>query len=219
MYYTYLQNTSPRVTREPSSSLGTISLVIIGLMIRRGNSGWGEGATNDSCRASRRKSIRGAGGVSTTVFAAAVLFPSYCENVTGSYVLHGLPPGASGTPAMHAARYRDVGITRDKPRRPRRAISFIRERRVAADHRVPRGAASRSAENRSPTHERTRRARNAAGHELWWSWCAASSSGARRSVNSREGIPLYLYIHIFVTGRYASECDGDVRFAEGLTCY
>ncbi|KYM87533.1 hypothetical protein ALC53_03433 [Atta colombica] len=42
-------------------------------MIRRGNSNRGEGATNDSRQASRRKSIRGTGGVSTAVFAAAVL--------------------------------------------------------------------------------------------------------------------------------------------------
>ncbi|KYN02569.1 hypothetical protein ALC62_06610, partial [Cyphomyrmex costatus] len=50
--------------------------------IRRGNSGRGEGATDDSRRASRRKSIHGAGGVSTAVFAAAVLFPSYCRRLS-----------------------------------------------------------------------------------------------------------------------------------------
>lgn len=119
-------------------------------MIRRGNSGRGEGAT-DSCRASRRKSIRSAGGVST-VFAAAVLFPPYYENVAEPCVFHGLPPGAI---TMPAARYRDVGIARDKLVPPT-ATPFIRKQHVAADHRVPRGAASRSARI-DPSTKRTRR--------------------------------------------------------------
>lgn len=129
-------------------------------MIRRGNSGRSEGATDDSCRASRRKSIRGAGGVSTAVFATAVLFPSYCENVTGSFLFHGPPPGATGMPAMLAARYRDIGITRDKPAPPTshvsRSLSFGKARR----DRSPRSARRRLPLRReSIPDERTRRAK------------------------------------------------------------
>jgi len=64
---------------------------------------------------------------------------------------------------MPVARYRDIGSHEISPRFRRQRFSHS-ERRVATDHRVPRGAAFCSAENRSPTKEHG--ARNATGHEL-----------------------------------------------------
>ncbi|KYQ52983.1 hypothetical protein ALC60_07709 [Trachymyrmex zeteki] len=174
-------------------------------MIHRGNFGRGKGATDDSRRASRRKSIRGAGGVSTAVFAVAVLFPSYCENVTGSFVFHGLPRGTTGTSVMPAAHYRDIEITRDKPVLPTSAFCnlFHSERRVATDS--PRYARRRlSLHRESIPDERTRRAkrdRTRARHLVV----------LVRRILRRGGALIYeknsvISKHTFTTGRYASEC-------------
>lgn len=156
-------------------------------MIRRGNSGRGEGATDDSCRASRRKSIRGAGGVSTAEgLRRQCCFLRTGENVeTGSFVFHGPPPGATGTPAMPAPRYRDIGIARNKAAPPTSrvlAISFIRKgasRPITAFRAAPPPAPLR--ESISPT-KGPRRAKRATGRErrTRWSWCAASSDVEER---------------------------------------
>lgn len=79
-------------------------------MIRKGNPVRGEGATcwGIATRIDTRRRRR----VDGSVYAAAVLFPPYRENVT--IVFHG--PGSNpGVPALLAARDRDIGIARDKP--------------------------------------------------------------------------------------------------------
>lgn len=180
---------------------------------------------NDSqgeLRSERRRYRRLVSGVATQIdtrrrraacrraaFAAAVLFPTCCENVSGSYVFHGQPPGATGTDAaMPAAlHYHDVGIARDKPARPQRprlarSFSFGKARR----DRSPRSARRRlprSAERIDPRRKDTAR-ETRAGQRRRWSWCAASS-GREVRVNSRQE---FRYIcNVIVTG-------GDIRVPE-----
>lgn len=179
-------------------------------MIRRGNSDRDEGATDDSCRASRRKSIRGAGGVvpSSAVFAACggpVLFPPYCENVTGSYVPRGPSPGATGTPVMPvAARYRDIETAHEKSiyiRRLRsvsRSLAFGKARFRAAPRlplrreSIPRPNTTRKGHGRT----RAKRDRTRAPTTLVVPGDGAPHPPTRgeERVKFARGTPLYLYI-------------------------
>lgn len=95
-------------------------------MIRKGNSVRGEGATcwGIATRIDTRRRRR----VDGSVYAAAVLFPPYRENVT--IVFHG--PGSNpGVPALLTARDRDIEIARDKPD-SNLAISFGKTRPIVA---------------------------------------------------------------------------------------